>query len=159
GMYARNRGALVNISSLAAEFPIPYMSGYNMVKAGLSALSESLMIEARGTKVIVLDFRPGDYRTDFNQAMQRSAPEPTQKTHREIVEKRLSRTWITLEKNLKAGPPPAHAANTLRDALLRGRSGVVRSGTFFQARLAPFLARLAPSALRRTAQARYFGIS
>ena len=37
-------GYLVNVSSLAAEFPIPFMSAYNTAKAGLSAFSESLVI-------------------------------------------------------------------------------------------------------------------
>ncbi len=58
-MRGRDRGCLVHVSSLAAEFPLPYMSGYNVVKAGLSALSESLMFESRGSAVRVIDFRPG----------------------------------------------------------------------------------------------------
>jgi short-subunit dehydrogenase len=70
GMSPRNRGCIVNISSLATDFPIPFMSGYNVVKAGLSALSESLMYETRGTGVTVIDFRPGDFQTGFNRAMQ-----------------------------------------------------------------------------------------
>ena len=69
GMQTRHCGALVNVSSLAVEFPLPFMSGYNTVKAGLSAFSESLMVEVAGTGVIVIDFRPGDYRTGFNQVM------------------------------------------------------------------------------------------
>ena len=72
GMLARRRGALVNISSLAAEFPLPYQSAYNMVKSGLSALNESLMFETAGTGVIVIDFRPGDYRTDFEGSVRRA---------------------------------------------------------------------------------------
>src|SRR6185369_3268006 len=32
GFLARNRGALVNISSLAAEFPLPFQSAYNIAK-------------------------------------------------------------------------------------------------------------------------------
>ena len=72
GMRERNKGCLVNVSSLAAEFPLPFMSGYNVAKAGLSALSESLLFESRGSAVSVIDFRPGDYRTSFNQAMRRN---------------------------------------------------------------------------------------
>jgi short-subunit dehydrogenase len=41
GMLARKRGALVNISSLAAEFPLPFQSAYNIAKAGLTALNEN----------------------------------------------------------------------------------------------------------------------
>src|SRR5690606_34562079 len=45
-------GALVNVSSLAAEFPLPFQSAYNMAKAGLTALNESLMIETAGTPIV-----------------------------------------------------------------------------------------------------------
>jgi NAD(P)-dependent dehydrogenase (short-subunit alcohol dehydrogenase family) len=44
---------------------LPFQSAYNMTKAGLTALSESLMLETANTGVVVLDIRPGDYRTDF----------------------------------------------------------------------------------------------
>ena len=149
GMRARNRGCLVNVSSLAVEFPLPLMAGYNVAKAGLSALSESLMFETKGTGVSVIDFRPGDYRTAFNTSMHAASPAAPESV--------ATRIWQKLEQNLHAGPPPARAAADLRRALLRCRSGTVRSGTFFQARLAPLLARVAPLAWRRAAMAGYFG--
>ncbi len=142
------RGTLVHVSSLAAEFPLPLMSSYNVAKAGLSALSESLIFETRGTGVTVIDFRPGDYRTAFNQTMQASAT---------IDDDRQRRAWRTLERNLAEAPSPERAARDLRRALRRGRSGVVRSGSFFQSLVAPLLARLAPQGMRRTVIAWYFG--
>jgi short-subunit dehydrogenase len=149
-MRARRRGCLVNVSSLAVEFPLPYMSGYNVAKAGLSALSDSLVFESRGTPVMVIDFRPGDYRTAFNQAM-RPSSSPTGSTAT------LERVWRKLEANLEAGPAPERAAADLRRALLGRRRGVVRSGSFFQARLAPLLARVIPEAVLNGILARYFG--
>jgi uncharacterized protein len=157
GMGARRRGALVNISSLAVELPLPFMSGYNAAKAGLSAFSESLMVEVAGTGVIVIDFRPGDYRTDFNQTMQ--ATSDTLFPSVSPRAPRMQRAWTRLEANLRSAPPPARAARDLRRALRRGRSGTVRSGSFFQARLAPWLPRLAPAWLYRAVTARYFGSS
>jgi uncharacterized protein len=150
-MRARNRGCLVNVSSLAVEFPLPYMSGYNVAKAGLSALSESLVFESRGTAVIVIDFRPGDYRTAFNQAMR---PSPSSPIGSAVT---LERVWRRLEANLAAGPEPERAAADLRRALLDRRRGPVRSGSFFQARLAPLLARTIPQAALNGILARYFG--
>ncbi|MDD2764306.1 MAG: SDR family NAD(P)-dependent oxidoreductase [Opitutaceae bacterium] len=155
GMRERNRGALVNVSSLAVDFPLPFMSGYNITKAGLSALSESLMIEVSGTGIIVIDFRPGDYRTGFNQAMHRTSG--TRAAAGSPSGPRLQRVWSSLEAHLRSAPPPERAAGDLRRALIRGRSGTVRSGTFFQAQLAPWLARFAPPGLRRAVMARYFG--
>jgi len=150
GMLAKKRGCLVNVSSLATDFPLPFMSGYNVAKAGLSALSETLIFETRGTDVVVIDFRPGDFRTGFNNTMQAQAVSSCD-------DARLASAWRGLEKNLNEAPPPKYIAAGLRKALVRQRSGTVRCGSFFQAHLAPFLIRFAPSGLRRAIIARYFG--
>jgi hypothetical protein len=55
-------------------------------------------------------------------------------------------------------PAPELAARDLRAALLANRSGVVRSGSFFQATVAPLLARIAPRSWVRWATARYYGL-
>lgn len=150
GMAARRRGALVNISSLAVEFPLPFQSAYNMTKAGLSALNESLMLEFAGTGIVILDVRPGDYRTDFEGSVRRPPGEMTP---------RMNRAWAAFVKMMQSGPAPAQAAADLRRALLRNRSGTVRTGRFFQVVVAPFLARFGTLSIRRRIQARYFDVS
>lgn len=150
GMLARGRGALVNISSLAAEFPLPFQSAYNITKAGLTALNESLLLETAGTGVVILDVRPGDYRTDFEGAVRRPVGTDTP---------RMARAWAAFEAMMRSGPPPAHAAAALRRALLRRRSGTVRCGRVFQAVIAPFIARFGSLALKRRIQAAYFNVS
>ena len=149
GMLARRRGALVNISSIAGEFGMPYQAVYNSVKAGLSALNESLMYEVKGTGVMVIDFRPGDYRTDFEGSVRRppGAAGPGQE-----------QAWTAFTAMMQSGPAPGGAAADLHRALLRGRSGTVRSGRFFQAVLAPFLARFGSLGLKRKIQEKYFGL-
>jgi short-subunit dehydrogenase len=149
GMLARRRGALVNISSLAGEFPLPFQSAYNMAKAGLSALNASLMIETSGTGVVVLDFRPGDYRTDFEGSVLRPQAESTP---------RMTRAWHAFAAMMQTGPAPEHAAAALRQALLRNRSGTIRTGRFFQAVAGPFLARFGSLNLNRRVQAKYFHV-
>jgi short-subunit dehydrogenase len=153
GMRARSadqrNGALVNISSLAAEFPLPFQSAYNIAKAGLTALNESLMLETAGTGVVILDVRPGDYRTDFEGAVLRPV---------EGDSPRIARAWAAFCAMMKSGPPPAHAAAAVRSALLRHRSGTVRTGRFFQAVVAPFISRFGSLALRRRIQAKYFHV-
>jgi short-subunit dehydrogenase len=154
GMLARSmagrHGALVNISSLAVEFPLPFQSAYNLTKAGLSALNESLMVEVEDTGIVVIDFRPGDYRTDFESSVYRRTGDLT---------RRMIRAWSAFKRMMDSGPEPAHAAETLRRALLEHRSGTVRTGRFFQAVMAPFLARFGSMAMRRRIQARYFDVS
>lgn len=154
GMLARRRGALVNISSIAGEFGMPYQAIYNTTKAGLSVLNESLMYEVQGTGVIVLDFRPGDFRTGFEGSVRR----PVQTGADAAQTHRMARVWRSFTAMMQSGPPPARAAAALRAALLRGRSGTVRTGRFFQAVLAPFLARFGSLALKRRIQEKYFGL-
>lgn len=149
GLLARKRGALVNISSIAGEFGLPYQAAYNTTKAGLSALNESLMYEVKGTGVIIIDFRPGDYRTDFEGSVRR--PPGTAGPGQD-------KAWAAFTAMMQSGPSPAGAATDLQRALLRGRSGTVRSGRFFQAVLAPFLARFGSLALKRRIQEKYFGL-
>jgi short-subunit dehydrogenase len=157
GMLARKRGALVNISSIAGEFGMPYQAVYNTTKAGLSALNESLMYELHGTGVILIDFRPGDYRTDFEGSVRRPVQDASLAA--DVVNTgRMARAWAAFIQMMQSGPLPAHAAESLRRALVRGRSGTVRSGRFFQAVLGPFLARFGSLALRRKIQEKYFGL-
>jgi short-subunit dehydrogenase len=152
---SRDRGTLVSVSSLAVEFPLPYMSAYNVVKAGLSAFSESLLVETAGTGVSVIDFRPGDYRTDFNRTMS----QPSCSVPRAVADApHLQRIWKTLEANLAAAPSADRAARDLRRALQRGARGTVRSGSFFQARLAPFAMAYLPARLQRAVRWRYFNV-
>jgi hypothetical protein len=66
--------------------------------------------------------------------------------------------WQTIDAILNSAPSPARAAADLRRALLRGKSGIVRSGTWFEAGVAPLFARLVPAGWQRAASARYFGL-
>lgn len=150
GMRDRRRGALVNVSSLAAEFPLPFQSAYNIAKAGLTALNESLMVELAGSGVVVIDMRPGDYRTDFEGSVRRP--------HTMANRPQMQRAWAAFERMMQSGPEPAHAADSLRRALLANRSGTVRTGRFFQAVVAPFLARFGSLSIKRNIQARYFDL-
>lgn len=146
-MQGRGRGAIVCVSSLAAEFPIPFMAAYNASKAAQSALAQSLMLETAGSGINVIDFRAGDYRTGFNEAMTRNSNPQT------------DAAWRRNEALMRSAPDPARAAADLLRALRRGRSGIVRSGGVFQARVAPMLARFAPRSWQLAMIRRYYGVS
>ncbi|GHC13170.1 SDR family NAD(P)-dependent oxidoreductase [Cerasicoccus arenae] len=131
-MITRGGGAIVNVASLARDFPLPFFSLYNAAKAGISNFSRSLQTECAGSGVCIIDFQPGDYRTSFNTSSKR--PE-------EFGNERLTTAWESIDKHLQAAPLPAKAAKDLLHALQREKSGVVTSGDFFQAVVAPFLTR------------------
>lgn len=65
GMRARRSGLIINITSLAVQFPIPFNAGYNCAKAALAAASEGLRLELLGTGIRVVDIQPGDVRTEI----------------------------------------------------------------------------------------------
>ncbi|PWH20721.1 MAG: hypothetical protein DDG58_01355 [Ardenticatenia bacterium] len=65
-LLARRRGAIINVSSVAAFFPIPYQVMYSATKEFIRAFSEALAIELRGSGVQVQALCPGFTRTDFH---------------------------------------------------------------------------------------------
>lgn len=62
-MIASGEGYIVDIASLAAIAPTPFMAYYNASKAGLAAASESLHGELRATGVKMLTVYPGPVDT------------------------------------------------------------------------------------------------
>jgi short-subunit dehydrogenase len=148
-MRERRRGTIVNVSSLAGAFPLPYLAAYTAAKAGLSGFTQSLMLTERGTGVRLIDFQPGDFRTAFNKAMARA----TELTPRE------QQAWAHLEQHLQAAPPPERAARDLLKALGKRRDGIVRSGGFFQTHVAPLGLRLLPRVWLLGIIRRYYGIT
>jgi len=60
----RKRGFIINVSSLAGETPLPYMSIYAAAKAGLTWWSEALRTEL-ADRVCVVTLAPGPSPTGF----------------------------------------------------------------------------------------------
>jgi len=60
----KNKGFIINVSSLAGEYPLPYMSTYAAAKAGLTYWSEALRTELDG-KVRIVTLAPGPSPTGF----------------------------------------------------------------------------------------------
>ncbi|WP_153504463.1 SDR family NAD(P)-dependent oxidoreductase [Cumulibacter manganitolerans] len=66
GMLRRDRGAIVNIASVAAFTPSDGGPGYSASKAYVAMFTESLALKAHGTRVRVLAVFPGFVRTAFH---------------------------------------------------------------------------------------------
>jgi short-subunit dehydrogenase len=67
GMIGRGRGAIVNVSSLAALQPGPFSATYGATKAYVNSFSEAIHEELRGTGVKVQVLCPGFTRTEFQE--------------------------------------------------------------------------------------------
>ena len=126
------QSTIVNITSLATLYPLPYMPLYNACKSGLSSFTQSMMLEYKTLKWI--DFRLGDIRTSFNK----SAPKQAEESQSDS----MKRAWKQIEKQLDESPLPQVAAKQILRSLKKGSDGTIYGGGFFQARLAPFFESL-----------------
>lgn len=67
GMIKRGHGAVINVSSLAALQPGPFMATYSATKAYVVQFTDALHEELRGTGVQIQALCPGFTRTEFQQ--------------------------------------------------------------------------------------------
>jgi len=68
-MLARNRGAVINVASLAAFIPLPGDAIYSATKAYLVSFSQALQVELKGTGIRVQALCPGLTRTEFHNRL------------------------------------------------------------------------------------------
>jgi len=66
GMVARNRGDVINISSVAATYPYPGGNVYGATKAFVRQFSLNLRADLLGTKIRVTSIEPGMAETEFS---------------------------------------------------------------------------------------------
>ena len=75
GMHARDRGHVVNISSIAGAYNFNGNSTYHATKAAVSMLSRQLRIDAFGKRVRVTEICPGRVATDIFSHVHGDSPE------------------------------------------------------------------------------------
>jgi short-subunit dehydrogenase len=151
GMRQRGDGTIISISSLAAEMPIPYCAVYNGAKSALSHTLQSLMMEWSGGPWLK-DVRLGDFRTGFNQAMQRVQPVA-------VDSERWQRVWDKVEKHLQESPLPDSLESRIVRLAERTGHETVRWGSFFQAKVASCGASWFSERWLRNCIQRYYGVS
>jgi NAD(P)-dependent dehydrogenase (short-subunit alcohol dehydrogenase family) len=153
-MRARGAGLIVNVSSLAGEFPLPFMAPYSMNKAALSVLSEGLGFELAHTGVRVVDVRPGDHATNFHEATRRIGSELASEYQPNLIH-----AWHSIDRNMKR----AKGSQAVADLLVRIVEGKVRGpvqavGDIFQAGIARLLARSVRRSWVQWGLRKYYGL-
>jgi NAD(P)-dependent dehydrogenase (short-subunit alcohol dehydrogenase family) len=129
----KNRGLLVNVTSLAARLPIPFMSAYSAAKAALASLTAALRLEVAGSGVRIVDLQPGDIRTKFNDAM------------RPPSDARARAAWDAMVQSMSVAPgPDVVAAEICRLVHSTDAPPTRVLGGFSQSRLAPLAAKILP---------------
>jgi short-subunit dehydrogenase len=69
-MQQRGSGSIINVSSIAAFQPLPYLSTYAATKAFVLSFTEALWAENQDTGVHFLALCPGPTETEFAKAAQ-----------------------------------------------------------------------------------------
>ncbi len=151
-MRERGRGVILNVTSLAAQFPIPFMAPYSAAKAALSLFTQGLRIELSNTSIQVVELRPGDIKTLFHERTKKVA------IGANVGEQqRLKAVWDTQIRNMAAAPSPERVARAvLRAIMVPNPPPVLVVGGFFQARVTPLAARLLPLRLLEWALRQYY---
>jgi len=151
-MRQRGRGTIINVTSLAAQFPIPFMAPYSAAKSALSAFTAGLRVELSNTPIRVVEIRPGDINTPFHDRTRRvevaSNPEE---------ERRMKSAWETQLRNMAASPRPDRVARAvLRAIRTPNPPPVLVVAGLFQAWLAPWGARLLPLRVQEFVLRKYY---
>ncbi len=109
GMIADKKGLIVNISSLAGLFGLPYQSMYSASKYAVEGYSQSLRMELRNAGIKVVVINPGDFKTGFTSAREIT---PFTITNAPL-EKEYNAAIAAIEKDESIGADPSSLAKQL----------------------------------------------
>jgi NAD(P)-dependent dehydrogenase (short-subunit alcohol dehydrogenase family) len=82
---SREQGVILNVSSGVGRMGMPMQSLYNTSKWALEGFSESLQYELRPLGIQVKVVEPGNIRTNFFNAIQRTDPDPDYQPYQDTV--------------------------------------------------------------------------
>jgi short-subunit dehydrogenase len=151
-MREQGSGVILNVTSLAAQFPIPFMAPYSAAKSALSLFTQGLRVELSNTSLRVVEIRPGDINTLFHERTKKVSFVASLDEQR-----RMNAVWNTQIRNMNAAPKSQRvAAVILRAITASNPPPVLIVGGFFQARVTPLAARLLPIRLLEWALQRYY---
>ena len=147
-MATTKHGIILNLTSLAVLYPLPYMPIYNAAKSALSSLTHSLILEYPDFPKFI-DFRMGDVRTNFNRSSLQQNLD-SQKSKTQVA-------WAQIEKQLNESPSAEQVVGQILNTLDSNKGGVFYGGGFFQRRIASHGDRFLPFKLKiKILRSRYF---
>ena len=150
-MRAHGSGRIINVTSLAARLPVPFMSAYNAAKAAMASFTMSLQLELEGSAIRVIDVQPGDICTEFNDAIAKTDGGDARSTTR------VEQTWRVVDRNMKAAPKPELVARCIAKVIDAANPPPrVTVGDSSQAILAPFIFRFLPQRVRIWGLKKYY---
>lgn len=150
-MRKQGKGLIINISSVAAIFPIPYQAMYVASKAAVEGLSGCLRNELRSFGIKVSVIEPGDTKTGFTESRSFAAAADGNPAYAGLFRKSLN-VMIRDETN---GADPADIAKEVCRVMKR-RNPPVRVVVGLKYKIFVFLVRLIPGALKSFAVSKMY---
>ncbi len=139
-MREAGRGRIVNLSSVAAPVPIPFQAYYSATKAAVNDYTMALANELRPFGITVCAVQPGDIRTGFTAAREKT------QAGDEIYGGRISRSVKRMEHDEQSGMDPAVAGRFIcRVAQSQSRHPLYTIGASYK--FFVFLTKILPAQL------------
>jgi NAD(P)-dependent dehydrogenase (short-subunit alcohol dehydrogenase family) len=152
-MQSRQRGVIVNVTSLAAELPVPFMAAYNAAKAAMASFTMTMQLELGDSPIRLIDLQPGDICTGFNDSIPKSGMEDSR------YHARAERSWDVVDRNMRNAPKPELVGRRIAELIeMDDPPPEMIVGDFFQARIAPLIFRVLPQRTRLWGLKLYYGI-
>jgi len=152
-MQARGEGMIINVTSLASRLPVPFMAGYNAAKAALASFTMSIQLELSDSRVHIVDLQPGDIRTEFNQAVIKTAETNSK------YKAKIAKSWEIVEHTMKTAPGPDLVARRMLELINASQPPPrVTVGNAFESKIAPMIFRFLPQRVRIWGLKRHYGI-
>ncbi len=102
-----SKGKIVNTSSVAAVFSIPFQACYSATKSAIETFSLALANEVKKQGIKVTCIRPGDTKTGFTQARIKTEVE------NEVYGKKITKSVQKMEKDEQNGDSPLKVAKVM----------------------------------------------
>lgn len=139
-MRQQGYGKILNVSSVAATFPLPFQTFYSASKAAINSYTMATANELRPFNVQMCAIQPGDIATGFTDARKKII------TGDDIYHGRIGKNFKGIEKDERTGQSPAMAGKILcRIALKKHVKPIYTMSFVYQ--LLCFLDRILPKQL------------
>ena len=133
-------GRIINVSSLAAVFYLPFQGFYSASKAAINSLFSAMQLEVKPFNIKITNVMPGDIKTSFT-GNRRKNEDVTP-----VYANRINKSVAVMEKDEQNGMPPSSVAEVIvKQAKSNKPKLIVTVGSKYK--LLAFLSKLLPAGL------------
>lgn len=140
-MRKQKNGKIINTSSVASIFPIPFQSFYCATKASLDIWAKALRMEVKDFNIKICNILVGDTKTGFTAVRQKSENDKNT-VYEQIVNKSVEK----MEKDEQKGKDPITVAKVIKKLIKRKKLPATKT-VGFSYKLLVFLEKILPQSV------------